>query len=140
MRVRAWKWLRGGLVFLTLLEGVLSAWAYLLPHSFYQNVPTVALYPPFNEHFVSDYGGLSLAMAVVLGSSAILMERRVIRTAMAAYLAYAVSHLLFHATHPMGSSAAGTIALTAGIAVPVAIPVVLLILEQRVEGTARMES
>lgn len=131
MRARESIWLRGGLVFLTLLEGVLGAWAYFAPRSFYENVPAVATYPPFNEHFVSDYGGLSLAMAVVLSNSAVLMERRVIQTALAAYLVYAVSHLVFHATHPMGSSAVGTIALTAGFVVPVVIPIVLLMLQQR---------
>lgn len=61
-------WLRAGLWLLTFVSAGQGVWAYLAPRSFYNDVPTVSMYPPFSEHFVSDFGGLQLAMTIVMGS------------------------------------------------------------------------
>src|SRR5215472_14424418 len=84
--------------------------------------------PPFNEHLLSDIGGLSLAMAVVLGASAVLMERNLIRAALAGYTVYAVSHLLFHATHTSGLPATDAAALLTGLSLLPALALGLLAL------------
>src|SRR5215472_16379659 len=107
-------WLRAGLVLLTLIQAGVGAWQYFAPRSFY-HFPTVSADPPFNEHLMTDIGGLGLAMAVILGAAAVLMDRTLIRVALAAYLVYSVSHLLFHVTHLTGLSPGGTALLVTGL-------------------------
>jgi hypothetical protein len=131
MMLRARAWLRAGLVFLALLDGIQGAWAYLAPRSFYDDVPTVSMYPPFSQHFVSDFGGLQLAMTVVMGAAAVLMERRLAISALIAFLAYALTHLIFHLTHLMGMTGAPLVLNTTGLSVVAAIPAALLIIATR---------
>src|SRR5262249_36031008 len=101
-------------------------WLYLAPRSFYDDIPTVAADPPFNAHLLSDIGGLSLAMAVVLRASAVLMERNPIRAALAGHTVYAASHLLFHATPTGALPAAAAGALPAALPVLPALALALL--------------
>ena len=104
------------------------------PRSFYDDVPTVSDDPPFNQHLMTDIGGLSLAMAVVMGA-AVLMDRTLTRVALVAYLVYSVSHLLFHATHLMGLSSGGTVLLlTALTALPLIALAVLILAARPVRG------
>lgn len=124
--------LRTGLVLLTILQAVIGGWQYIAPHSFYTGVPTVAADPPYNEHLMTDVGGLGLALAVVLGASALVMERNLIRAALAGYLVYTVTHLIFHATHLTGLPGADPILLTIGLAVPPTVAMTLLVLTARV--------
>ena len=130
MTARA-TWLRAGLALLAVTEAIQGFWLYLAPRSFYDDVPTVSADPPFNEHLMTDIGGLSLAMAVVVGAAAVLMDRVLIRVALAAYLVYSVSHLLFHVTHLTGLSAGGTAFLVTGLTLLPAIALALLILATR---------
>jgi len=123
--------LRAGLLLLTVIEAGQGLWLYLAPRSFYDDIPTVAADPPFNAHLLSDIGGLSLAMAVVLGASAVLMDRNLIRAALAGYTVYALSHLLFHATHTGGLPATDAAALLAGLSVLPAFALGLLALASR---------
>jgi hypothetical protein len=123
--------LRAGLLLLTLIEAGQGFWLYLAPRSFYDDIPTVAADPPFNEHLLSDIGGLSLAMAVALGASAVLMERNLLRAALAGYIVYAVSHLLFHATHTGGLPATDAVALLTGLSLLPAFALGLLVLASR---------
>jgi len=109
-----------------------GAWQYFAPRSFYTDVPTVAADPPFNQHLMTDVGGLGLALAVVLGAAAVTMERLLIRVALAAYLVYSVSHLLFHVTHLSGLSAGGTAFVVTGLTLLPAFALALLILATRV--------
>jgi len=123
--------LRAGLLLLTVIEAGQGFWLYLAPRSFYDDIPTVAADPPFNAHLLSDIGGLSLAMAVVLGASAVLMERNLIRAALAGYTVYAASHLLFHATHTGGLPATDAAALLTGLSLLPALALGLLVLASR---------
>ena len=136
MTPRARAWLRAGLFLLTAVAGLQGVWMTFFPRSFYVDIPTVSMYPPFNEHLMTDLGGTNLAMTVVLCASAIAMERRLVRTALAAYVVYAVEHLAYHATHLMGMPASDAIFLTMGLALLAVIPVALLALTWRSEGTA----
>jgi hypothetical protein len=129
-------WLRAGLALLALTEAVEGVWQYFAPRSFYIGVPTVAAAPPFNAHLMSDIGGLNLAMAVLLAAAAWLAEGSLIRVALAAYLVYSVSHLLFHATHPGGLTAAGGAFLFTGLCLLPALALWLLIQAVRPPGCA----
>ena len=129
---RARSWLRAGLAILASITLATGAWQYFAPRSFYTDVPTVAADPPFNQHLMTDVGGLGLALAVVLGAAAVTMERLLIRVALAAYLVYSVSHLLFHVTHLTGLSAGGTAFVVTGLTLLLAFALALLILATRV--------
>ena len=129
---RARSWLRAGLAILASITLAAGAWQYFAPRSFYTDVPTVAADPPFNQHLMTDVGGLGLALAVVLGAAAVTMERLLILVALAAYLVYSVSHLLFHVTHLTGLSAGGTAFVVTGLTLLPAFALALLILATRV--------
>lgn len=132
MNPAARTWLRTGLVLLTAVQAVIGGWQYVAPHSFYTDVPTVAADPPYNEHLMTDVGGLGLALAVILGASALLMERSLIRAALAGYLVYTMTHLIFHATHLTALPGADPILLTSSLALLPAVAAALLMLTARV--------
>jgi len=127
-------WLRGGLWLLALVQATVGAWQYFAPRLFYADVPTVSADPPFNEHLMSDVGGLSLALAVVMAAAALWLEAAVIRVALTAYLVYSVSHLLFHVTHLAGLSARGAAVLLTGLAAEPAAAAALLLLARRISA------
>ena len=52
--------LRGGLLGFAAVELVLGVWTLVFPASFYADVPTVDLTPPFSEHLMRDFGGATL--------------------------------------------------------------------------------
>lgn len=126
-------WLRAGLVVFALAQATLGCWALGWPRSFYADMPLaghgwVALLPPYNEHLLRDYGGLSLALAVVLAGAAIVLEQRLVRVALSGYLTATVAHLVFHAVHLEHFDALDAAAQTAALAVFVVGPLALLAL------------
>ncbi|MFJ7233150.1 hypothetical protein ACIQVF_26795 [Streptomyces tendae] len=128
--------LRVGLGLLAGGQVVLGLWIVLLPELFWK-WPWVSHLPPYNEHLLQDFGGASLALAVVLCAALATMERRLVLTALVAYLVSSVTHLLFHARHlgPLSAgSAAGFMAL---LGAAVLLPAVLVWLASN--GTAFRE-
>lgn len=77
--------------------------ATVAPRAFYDDFPFLAhwvdLLPPYNEHLVTDVGGLYLGFAVIFAWAARTLDRTLVRAACAAWLLTATLHLLFHATH-----------------------------------------
>jgi hypothetical protein len=132
MTMTARAWLRTGLIILALYHLVLGVWALFLPRSFYDTFPApghpwVALLPPYNEHLLRDFGGLNLAIVVVLGSAAATIERRLTFTALAAAIIVEVPHMIFHTTHLHDFPPADAITQTILLSVIMAIPIALLI-------------
>ncbi len=123
--------LRAGLTVLTVVELVLGAWTLLFPASFYADVPTVDLTPPFSEHLFRDFGGATLGLAIVLGAAAVTLEKLLVRVALCAYLAFSLPHLVFHLGHLSGASAAEAVVLVGLLVASVVLPVVLLLLSGR---------
>jgi hypothetical protein len=124
-------WLRAGLVLLAVIQALTGAWQYFAARSFF-NFPTVAAGAPFNEHLMTDVGGLGMALAVVLGAAALRMERGLVQAALAGYLVYCVSHLAFHATHLMGLPATDAALLLTGLVLLPAFALALLLVAARV--------
>jgi hypothetical protein len=91
--------LRAGLVFFTFVQTLVGGWMLLSPRSFYDDVPWVAMLPPYNQHLMTDLGGLNLAVALVFGVAAVSLDRLLVRTVLVCYLLYAVPHLVSHSTH-----------------------------------------
>ena len=123
--------LRAGLWFLAFVEVFVGLVATLFPRIFYDYVPWVDLVPPFSEHLMRDYGAMNLSLALVFVAAAITMERRMARIALAAYLLFAIPHLIFHLTHLAHFTTAAATAQTTVLMIAVLLPVVLLILTRR---------
>ncbi len=104
---------RAALGFLLVSALAIGFTAAVLPRTFYDDFPFLAhwvdLLPPYNEHLVTDVGGLYLGFAVLFGWAAWTLERTLVRAVCAAWLLAATLHLLFHAEHLGGFSTADAI-------------------------------
>ncbi|MEV6975289.1 hypothetical protein [Kitasatospora sp. NPDC093806] len=128
MSARAW--LRAGLAFLAVAQSAVGCWALLAPRSFF-DIPWVGMGMPYNAHLMMDYGAMSLATSVGLCVGAVTMQRLVVRTALAVYLAFAGPHLLIH-VHLLHHLPAGQrVPLLSALAAAAVIPLLLLALTGR---------
>jgi len=105
--------------------GLVAAFA---PHAFYDDFPFlrhwVDLLPPYNEHLVTDVGGLYLGFAVLFAWAALTMQPTLVRAACCAWLLTEALHLGFHATHLDNfdtADAIGQVASLAFLLVPAAV-------------------
>ena len=127
---------RAGLLLLAVPNLAIGAWALLRPHSFYADFPGVgrhwvAALGPYNEHLVTDFGGLSLGLSVLVGLAAVVLERTVVLVALAAWLTAAVPHLAYHVTTVDAFSTGDDVAQLAGLTLYVVVPLALLALVRR---------
>jgi hypothetical protein len=127
-------WLRGGLLLLATIQTVVGGWQYFFPGSFYSDFPTVALDPPFNEHLMTDVGGLGLALTAVVIYAAIHPDHRLVCGALTGFIVYTVSHLLFHATHLDGFGTSDAVELVTVLAVDAVLPIALLLVARRIRA------
>jgi hypothetical protein len=92
---------------------VLGALATFAPHTFYDEFPFIGSYvqmlPPYNEHLVTDVGGLYLGFAVIFAWAAWKPERTLVLAASSGFILTAVLHLVFHAAHLDGFSTADAV-------------------------------
>jgi hypothetical protein len=131
---QAWLALRAGLMLLAVSEAATGGWALVSPRGFYAHVPGVDLLPPYNEHLVTDVGGLSMAVAIMLAVGAVTLDRLLVRTTLASYLLFTVPHLVFHLAHLHGFGTGTAVAQTIGLAIEVLLPLGLL--AASIRGTA----
>ena len=124
--------IRIGLLFLaaTTLNG--SLWALPFPESFYQDFPLpgrewVSTLGPYDEHLVRDYGALNLALGILLVGAAVVLERRLIRVALVAWLGYATPHFVYHTTLTGHFSPFDNTAQLTSLGLQVAVPLALLL-------------
>jgi hypothetical protein len=120
--------LRVGIWFLTVVEFAVGFVATLAPRVFYDDVPWVSLAPPYSEHLMRDYGAMNLALGVVSLVAAITMQQLMVRTALAAYLVFAIPHLLYHVIRHQHYTATAAIGETMTLVVAALLPVALLVL------------
>jgi hypothetical protein len=107
--------------------GAIAAFA---PRTFFDHFPFigdyVAMLPPYNEHLVTDVGGLYLGFAVVLGWAAWRPQRDLVRAAASGFILAAVLHLVFHAAHLEGFATADAIGEIGGLALVLVPPAAAL--------------
>jgi hypothetical protein len=105
---------RAALGFLAAAAILIGFTAAFAPRTFYDDFPFVTpwveLLPPYNEHLVTDVGGLYLGFAVIFAWAAWTLERTLVRAACVAWLLSATIHLAFHASHLSGFSTADAVA------------------------------
>jgi hypothetical protein len=123
--------LRVGVWFLAVATLAVGVVATLAPRAFYDRVPWVSLAPPYSEHLMRDYGAMNLALALIMVVAAITMDRLMIRTSLAAYVVFAIPHLLFHVTHHQHYTTAQAVGETTALVVAALLPLGLLMLTRR---------
>jgi hypothetical protein len=118
--MRSPKSARAALGFLFLVTVAIGLTAAALPRTFYDDFPFVAhwveLLPPYNEHLVTDVGGLYLGFAVLFAWATWTLDRTLVRAISVAWLLTGGIHLLFHASHLAGFGTADAIAELATLA------------------------
>ncbi len=111
---------RAALAMLVLATASIGVPATVAPRTFYADFPFFAhwvdLLPPYNEHLITDVGGLYLGFATLFGWAAWTLQRELVRAVCVAWLLVAALHLFFHATHLDGFGAADAIAEIASLA------------------------
>ncbi len=117
-----------GLLFASAL--LIGFTAALLPHTFYDDFPFLAhwvrLLPPYNEHLVTDVGGLYLGYAVLFAWAAWSLDRTLVLAVCAAWALTATLHLVFHSSHLGGFDGADAIAEIASLALLLVPPAVAI--------------
>jgi hypothetical protein len=112
--VRSPRAARGALLALLLAALTIGLTATVAPRTFYDDFPFVtawvSLLPPYNEHLVTDVGGLYLGFAVLFAWAARTLERTLVHAVCAAWLLTATLHLIFHAGHLEGFGTADAVA------------------------------
>jgi hypothetical protein len=129
-------WTRVLLSAFIVMEAVIGFWATLAPRSFFDDGPIpgsgwASLLPPYNEHAMRDFGGLSLSMTVVLVVAAVKLTPLLVRTSMAAMLVFAVPHTIFHVVHLEHFSATAAVAQTTLLVLTVVVPIGLIAVAPR---------
>jgi len=133
---------RLALAYLCAASGLIGLTASLAPRAFYDDFPFVAhwvdLLPPYNEHLVTDVGGLYLGFAVLFAWAAWTLDRVLLRAVCCAWLLTAVLHLIFHAHHLDGFGTADAVAEIGSLTLLLAAP--LLALWAAAPATRRSET
>ena len=130
------------LVFFGLVEALVGVWPLVSPTGFYQDFPGfrtawVAMDGPFNGHLLVDFGGLNLAMGVVLIGAAVMGTTVAARVAAVALLLYGAPHLAYHIGHVAHFERIDQVLIIWTTALGVVVPlVVLLIPGKRVSSPA----
>jgi hypothetical protein len=111
---------RSALILLFVSALLIGLTATAFPRTFYDDFPFLShwvdLLPPYNEHLVTDVGGLYLGFAVLFGWAAWSLDPTLIRAVSFAWLLTATLHLVFHASHLEGFGAADAVAEIASLA------------------------
>ncbi|GIF20105.1 hypothetical protein BJ973_001989 [Actinoplanes tereljensis] len=118
--------IRVGLFTLAGLQTMVSVWQYFFPRSFYDDFPTVSLDPPYNEHLLTDVGGLGLALTAMLYFAAVVLDRKVVLSAVLGYTIYAASHFAFHVRHFEHFSLRDALGVGTGLGLEVVLALALL--------------
>lgn len=93
---------RACLVVLALSGASVGAWAYVAPQNWYNTFPGMGLswlpvLGPYNEHLVTDVGGMYLGLTVLSVLTLLHLSNRTLRlTTAASWTMFNLLHLVFH--------------------------------------------
>lgn len=123
--------LRAGLSLLAVAQAAVGGWALVAPRSFFDDGPFpgahwVAMFPPYNEHLMRDFGALNLALCTVLVFAAVTLEKTLTRAVLTGYVVFAVPHFVFHLNHLENMPFADQVGNVVSLAVAVLLPLALL--------------
>jgi hypothetical protein len=123
---------RIGLAYLAVGGLWLGVWATFAPQSFYDDFPGfghhwVAIDGPYNQHLISDVGGLNLAVGIITVVAAVKLTPAFVRAVCVGWLVYSVPHLLYHATHLHGFEPSDQVLTMVSLSANVVVPLAVLI-------------
>lgn len=122
---------RVALAYLAVQALWVGLWACFWPRSFYDDFPGIGhswVSPdgPYNEHLVRDVGELNLALAVVTVWALVVLSRRLVMVAAAAWFVSGAPHLVYHLRHQDAlETTADKVTSLGGLALAVVVPVLL---------------
>ena len=116
-----------------------GAWAQFAPASWHANFPGfgrdwLPAYGPYNEHLARDFGGALLGLGALLLWVALAPSARLRRAAPAAFLVFALPHLVFHLANAGELPAADEAINLVTLGLSVLIPAALLLLPSEQSG------
>ncbi len=125
------RWLRGGLAVLAVTPALVGIWATVSPHGFFTSFPGlgrhwVSMVSTYDEHLVRDVGALYLGMLALIALAWWWLDRRLVQAALVASAVAATPHLIYHLTALDGFATGDAVAEIGGLALNVALPLVLL--------------
>ncbi len=118
---------RVGLFILAVPTLITGLWAIVAPASWYADyghgIAPPSAFGDYNEHFVQDLGSGYLGIGAALSVAAMILQRQVVMTALAAFLVFTVPHFVVHLVEPGKLDRAGYLFTTGilGLAVLVAL-------------------
>lgn len=115
-----------------LTVGVLASFA---PRAFFDDFPFFAAWvanlPPYNEHLVTDVGGLQLAFGLLFAYAAWRPSRELVVPLCAGWAVSQVLHNLFHLRHLEPFTTADAIGQTVALLAVLALPLLIIRLVRR---------
>ncbi|WP_158852472.1 hypothetical protein [Saccharothrix deserti] len=132
--------LRTGCALLILWQVAIGLWAVLFPEGFYLGYPTrevgwVAMFPPYNEHLVRDYG-LALLQLAPLALVCLKRPEPVFVTAMLiGSLLFNAPHAVYHELHIVRTDDLALQRLS--LCTPIVLAVGLLYLTHKLKASLR---
>ena len=118
------------LVLLAAICALVGAYATLAPHSFYRHVVGVDMLGPYNQHLLTDVGGLYLGFAITFYLAAVTLSRELIRASCFGFAATQSLHSLYHVLHLSHFTVVRATEQTIGIGAFVALPLIALALNR----------
>ena len=129
------------LIQLGVIQGVLGFYALFFPRSFYEDFPLglgwVEALPAYNEHLLTDFGGLFLATSVMLLAASVRLERRWVVITLVAFLAFSLPHTIWHIFNLEPYSTGDAIGNVVTLAATVLLPLGVLYLVWRESAAPR---
>lgn len=121
---------RISLVLLAVSTATVALPAAIDPRGFYDGYPFISHWvdrlPPFNEHLVTDVGGLYLGFSLMFVWAAVTLKRALVTPLCVAWVFVAMIHLAFHAHHLEDFGTTDAIAEIAGLGFVLFLPFVAL--------------
>lgn len=115
------------LAFAALSVGLPAAFA---PEDFYRDYPFftdwIDLLPPYNEHLISDVGGLYTGFGILFVWALFKPSKQLILPVAVAWLVTQLIHFAFHVGHLAGYDTSDAVSQTAGLTVIAVVPIVLI--------------
>ena len=122
--------IRAGLVILAFAALSIGLPAAFAPESFYRDYPVftswIDLLPPYNEHLISDVGGLYIGFGVLFVWALFKPSKQLILPVTVAWLVTQLIHLAFHVGHLAGYDTSDAFSQTVGLTVITLVPIAMI--------------
>lgn len=122
---------RALLAVLAVYSAAIGAYAAITPHAFYRDVVGVDLLGSYDQHLISDVGGLYLGFALLFCWAALSPGRELVRAACAAFMLTQTIHLAYHLAHLQPFTLAQAVEQIAGLLPLLLVPVAVLVVSRK---------